>query len=68
MDNGQIFKNSFRVMPGRDGSFIVRLHGFDHGEIEVPFWAFSTIDDMIYWLTHNAEGFKSGGPQPENKS
>lgn len=69
MDKGQIFKNTFRVNPGEHGSFILMLDRYDRQGDMPTFWAFSTVDDLIYWLTHNAEAFKSGGPQaPEGKS
>lgn len=62
-DNGHIFKDTFRVNPGEDGSFVVRLDGYERPGDMPTFWAFSTVDDLIDWLTHNAEAFKSGGPQ-----
>ncbi len=43
-----IFTQEFKIVPGKDGSFIVMLQDSSHTIGSV--WGFSNVDDLIAWL------------------
>lgn len=58
MERGEILKRGFRVMPGKDGSFVVRTDDYHTGTTEAV-WGLNDIDSLIKWLSEQAHGFRS---------
>lgn len=63
MDRGELFNSRLRIVPCEDGSFIVE--GYDRNIRDDDFtrarylWGFSSVDDLMEFLTDHADGMKA---------
>lgn len=45
-----LLAQGFTIMPGNDGSFVVRPRDEDYGRAISEFWAFTTAGDLSVWF------------------
>lgn len=64
MDLGQMFKNDFTIMPGKDGTFVIRLGTRDTGYIP-ELWGFTSVADLMRFLQQHADAL-TNEKQPAN--
>lgn len=64
MDRGELLKYEFTILPGQNGSFVIRSGGgFDRHSPGYTF-GFSSADDLIDFLSDERDAVRDRGPQP----
>jgi hypothetical protein len=58
-DRGELLKYEFTVMPGNNGTFVIRKLGSLGPGSMADVYGFTTIDDLLKFLNDEAVGFKS---------
>jgi hypothetical protein len=54
MDLGQIFKIEFTIMPGKSGTFVIRLGSRESGNLP-EVWGFTSVADLMRFLQQHAD-------------
>lgn len=62
LDKGEFFKKSWRIMPGANGSYVVREDRFD-AQIITDIYGFTCLDDMLKFFLDEAAAMKLQGAQ-----
>lgn len=57
MDLGTVFDKDFNVLPGADGTFIVRVGCGDPCRLCDATFGFTNIGDLMKWLADHAAAF-----------
>lgn len=62
-DEGTILNGPFTVLPGQNGTFVIRIGSELTSPVPFDLWGFSSIDDLIAWLTLQAAAWKTSSHQ-----
>lgn len=59
LDRGELLKSEFTVIPGNNGTFVIRARG-ELGPGSFPWmYGFTTIDDLLSFLLDESVGLKA---------
>lgn len=59
LDRGELLKYEFTVMPGNNGTFVIRTLGAHSPGSMSDLYGFTTVDDLLSFLLDESVGLKA---------